>query len=64
MDENQKGKITGGILVFLGVWVTILIAVVAWAVPNLEGFARIAVLLGAAFLPLIWGVFASIGRLD
>ena len=64
MDENQKGKTTGAILVFLGIWVTILVAAVSWAVPNLEGFARTAVLLCAAFLPLIWGVFASIGRLD
>ena len=64
MDENQKGKTTGAILVFLGIWIGILVAAVAWAVPNLEGATRVAVLLGSAFLPLIWGVFASIGRLD
>lgn len=64
MDEKQKGQVTGGILVFLGIWVVLIVAAVAWAVPNLEGATRVAVLLGSAFLPLIWGVFASIGRLD
>lgn len=64
MDDEQKGKITGTILVFLGIWVAILVAAVSWAIPNLEGFTRVAVLICATFLPLIWGVFASLGRLD